>query len=320
MQRTGTGPLPAPSSSSTSAKRVAAVGNGGDHLGHHLLPVVEKGPAVALGLGQAVVGDHLPQPPFAGAVGGELGGEVPLALGRSAHIGQQQAQQLTVELPAAHDLHRRDAQPLLEDLGGEGERARGHAADIGMVGAVGDEEGGALPPEKDRRHQGDVGQVGPSAIGVVEKDRVAGREVRALQGRRHRQGHRSEMHRDVGGLGHHPPLPVEEGAGEVPPLLDVGGEGGAHQHRPHFLGEGDEAVLDHFQTDGVYSLQDQNPLKGNFDGVAKTHQLLRCCNCSRWFDVPKYASLLDNCAPCIWRFLLSHPLFCFLAKASILNA
>jgi hypothetical protein len=38
------------------------------------------------------------------------------------------------------------------------------------------------------------------------------------------------------------------------------------------------------------------------------HQLLRCCNCYRCFDVRKYASLLDNCAPCIWRFLLSHPL------------
>jgi hypothetical protein len=52
------------------------------------------------------------------------------------------------------------------------------------------------------------------------------------------------------------------------------------------------------------------------DGVAKTHQLLRCSNCSRGFDVRKYASLLDNRAPCIWRFLLSHLLFCFLAKAS----
>jgi hypothetical protein len=54
----------------------------------------------------------------------------------------------------------------------------------------------------------------------------------------------------------------------------------------------------------------------DIDGVAKTHQLLRCCNCSRCFDVRKYASLLDNRAPCIWRFLLSHLLFCFLAKAS----
>jgi hypothetical protein len=55
------------------------------------------------------------------------------------------------------------------------------------------------------------------------------------------------------------------------------------------------------------------------DGVAKTHQLLRCCNCSRHCGVPKYASFLDNCAPCIWRFLLSHSLFCFLAKASNLT-
>jgi hypothetical protein len=54
----------------------------------------------------------------------------------------------------------------------------------------------------------------------------------------------------------------------------------------------------------------------NDDGVAKTHQLLRCRHCSRCFGVRKYALLLDNCAPCIWRFLLSHPIIGFLAKAS----
>jgi hypothetical protein len=56
-----------------------------------------------------------------------------------------------------------------------------------------------------------------------------------------------------------------------------------------------------------------------YDGVAKTHQLLRCCNCSRHCGVPKYASFLDHCAPCIWRFLLSHSLFGFLAKASLMT-
>jgi hypothetical protein len=56
------------------------------------------------------------------------------------------------------------------------------------------------------------------------------------------------------------------------------------------------------------------------DGVAKTHQLLRCCNGSRHCGVPEYASFLDNCAPCIWRFLLRHSLFGFLAKAVCLMA
>jgi len=55
-------------------------------------------------------------------------------------------------------------------------------------------------------------------------------------------------------------------------------------------------------------LPDKPPKPYNNDGVAKTHQLLRCSNCSRHCGVPKYASFLDNCAPCIWRFLLSHPL------------
>jgi hypothetical protein len=52
-----------------------------------------------------------------------------------------------------------------------------------------------------------------------------------------------------------------------------------------------------------------NPPGTKKDGVAKTHQLLRCCNCSRHCGVPEYASFLDNCAPCIWCFLLSHSLF-----------
>jgi hypothetical protein len=56
-----------------------------------------------------------------------------------------------------------------------------------------------------------------------------------------------------------------------------------------------------------------------FDGVAKTHQLLRCCNCSGHCGVPEYASFLDNCAPCIWRFLLAIHSSCLLAKASLLN-
>ena len=53
------------------------------------------------------------------------------------------------------------------------------------------------------------------------------------------------------------------------------------------------------------------------DGIAKTHQLLRCCNGSRHCGVPEYASFLDNCAPCIWRFLFSHSLF-FLSCESII--
>jgi hypothetical protein len=45
-------------------------------------------------------------------------------------------------------------------------------------------------------------------------------------------------------------------------------------------------------------------LSHDFDGVAKnspTAALLRLPPC---FDVRKYASLIDNRAPCIWRFLL----------------
>jgi hypothetical protein len=52
------------------------------------------------------------------------------------------------------------------------------------------------------------------------------------------------------------------------------------------------------------------------DGVAKTHQLLRCCNCSRHCGVPKYASFLDLARLAFGAFCLAIHSFCFLAKAS----
>jgi hypothetical protein len=79
-----------------------------------------------------------------------------------------------------------------------------------------------------------------------------------------------------------------------------------------WLGRGDSNDIFHSYWQRCFGMV------GKFDGGAKTHQLLRCCNCSRHCGVPKYASFLDNCAPCIWRFLLSHSLFGFLAKASSL--
>jgi len=57
----------------------------------------------------------------------------------------------------------------------------------------------------------------------------------------------------------------------------------------------------------------------NSAGGAKPQHLLRCCHCSHCFDARKYGSLLDNGAPCCWRFLFSQPIFCFLAEASILS-
>ena len=63
--------------------------------------------------------------------------------------------------------------------------------------------------------------------------------------------HRAEVDGDVGGLGEQVAVGVEEGAGEVAALLDVGGEGDPLERDAHLLGGGFEEVAEEFEFDGV---------------------------------------------------------------------
>jgi len=119
------------------------------------------------------------------------------------------------------------------------------------MGPIGREEREAVLDEDgaDQRH---VRQVGPAPIGVVQEDDVVGFEVRkGLQGGPDRQGHRPEVDRDVGGLGDEAAVGIEDGAGEVPPLLDVRRVGTPFQDGAHLFGDGRQHVPEDFQTDGV---------------------------------------------------------------------
>jgi hypothetical protein len=68
--------------------------------------------------------------------------------------------------------------------------------------------------------EGYVGQVGAARVGVVYGEDVAGLGV-AAHDRSDRLGHRSEVHRDVLGLGDHLSFDVEEGGRAVAPLFYV---------------------------------------------------------------------------------------------------
>lgn len=60
----------------------------------------------------------------------------------------------------------------------------------------------------------------------------------------HRLLHGAQVDGDVGGVGDQPAVRAKEGAGEVQPLLDVGGDGRALQDSAHLLCSGrEEAVL-----------------------------------------------------------------------------
>ena len=139
------------------------------------------------------------------------------------------------------------------DLAGDGHGAGSHATDIGVVGAAGDEgKGGGGRFEKVGRDEGDVGKVGAAEEGVVEDDAVAGMQIggELLDGSQDRKRHGAEVNRNVGGLGDKLASLVEEGAGIVTPLFDIGRAGCFAQDKPHLFGDGSKEVFEDFEEDG----------------------------------------------------------------------
>ena len=68
-------------------------------------------------------------------------------------VAAEEGDDLLVDVAGADEFEGRDDEALLEELGGAGEGAGGHAADVGVVGAVGDEADDPhprLPPEGGR--------------------------------------------------------------------------------------------------------------------------------------------------------------------------
>ncbi len=198
-----------------------------------------------------MAGGHLGQAALGQAVGRELGADVALALARRAGVGEQDLEHVGHHRAAGREAHRRDHEPLLQQLArAGGHAARRHAAHVGVVGP-GDGVGGDRPVEGQRRDHREVGQVGAAAVGVVHQPDLAGRGA-ALAGRVDRLGHRAQVHRDRGRLHHHAALGVEDRRAAVAPLLDVRAEGAAHERRLHLLGHGAQGVGHHLEGDRVH--------------------------------------------------------------------
>ena len=210
---------------------------------------------------EAVARDDLAQARLAGALGGDLGVEVAAAFVGGAHVAEEEVEDGAVEAAAVVELDRRDDDAFLGELFGEGHRAGRDAADVGVVGAGGDEadpevrryeaSASGRANHEDGRDHGDVGEVGAAEVGVVEDDDVAGRE----RGERHRgldgRGHGAEVDGDVGGLGDEAAAAVEDGAGVVAPLLDVGRVRGAAEGDAHLVGDGGEEGVGDGEFGGV---------------------------------------------------------------------
>ena len=199
------------------------------------------------------------EPLLTGRERGGLGLDVADALVGNADVGQDDGQDFLVHLALLEELHRRQAQAFLLDLGGAGrETARHHAADIGPVAGIG-QPGEQLPPVEERLHEAHVHQMGATEIGIVDDEHVARIDLAgivALHPLDHRLGR--ELHgaheyrqaelalgdqRTVGG--------IVDAVRAVHALGDNRREGGAHKGKIHLVADLDQAVLDDGQRDGI---------------------------------------------------------------------
>ena len=105
--------------------------------------------------------------------------------------------------------------------------------------------------DKYRRDQRQVGQMRSARERIVQRCDVAALEIEVRDCRAHRQRSRAEMHRNVRGLRDQLAARVENRAGKIVPLLDVGRERRLPEHHAHLVGDRGEAIVHHGQRDRI---------------------------------------------------------------------
>ena len=108
------------------------------------------------------------------------------------------------------------------------------SADIGMVGPGHGKTDQAGSSEY-RGHDGHIRQVGAPHIRIINHQQVARLPVPITDQIRHGVGHGPQMHRDMGRLGTQPALCIENGAGEIQAILDIGRQSAQTQYRAHLI-------------------------------------------------------------------------------------
>ena len=182
-----------------------------------------------------------------------LRAEVAGDLAGAAEVRADHREEVPVDLAVLHEPHRRDDQPLLVDLARHPDAPRGAAPHVDVVRDVRHvaEERSLVEHGGD---EGDVVQVHPAQVGVVDEDAVARGEVIGPVGPdrpRHDVGERAQVRRLGEGLGDRAQVAVEERTGEIAAGLDVRGIRGAAERRPHLFGDGEQGVANDLEADGI---------------------------------------------------------------------
>ena len=203
------------------------------------------------------------------------------------------AQIVVVALAAVVELQRRDAQPLLVDLGGVRRvRARHAAADVGVV-ADGGGEGDALAVDEDRLEDEDVRQVHAAVEGIVHDEDVARIDVVARSARMidvERGRDRAQVPGQGQPLRHQPAVGVGEGGGEIHVVPQHAGIGGAADGQRHLVGDGEHGVLEQLEGDGIGDAAGE-PAAGSLGAhLRRPCAGSRCSARSRWRPLHRRAS------------------------------
>ena len=131
-----------------------------------------------------------------------------------------------------------------------------------------------LEDGSDHRH---VRQMGAAEPGMVGHHHVARLHGDRLAQAPHAEAEGPEVDRDVGRVDHELPRRIEQGAGEVEPLLDVGGDRRALEPLPHLAHDGREAMGEQLQLDGfgsgIVDRNRSNLLPGIIGGMAPGDRL-----------------------------------------------
>ena len=246
---------------------VAAGRDGAQKGAHHFFGIDEQIGGGMFGAGDSVAGADFAEAPGSGLAGGDLSAQVAFAFFGRADIVEEEGQHIGDEFSATHDFDGRDAEAFLVDFAAGAHGAWISSADIGVVSAGSDVEVGCcvvagLCPARmagkvHRHHQRDIGEVRAAAEGVVEHDDVAGFEFTLFYRGRNRHGHGAQVHRHVIAHGDDLAFGIEDGAGVVAALFDIGREGSAAQCGSHFLGDGMVKVLENLEFDGVVHLRNE---------------------------------------------------------------
>ncbi len=229
-----------------------SIGESAEARAHHALRVIAQVGQVPFDAGDAVAGDGFHQAGAAALDRHELGEQVAFALDRGSNVGEDEVEQAALDAALFDEEDGGNANALLIDFAGEGHGAGAHTADVGMVGAIGEEEARlGIAFEKDRGDGGDIRKMCAAAKGIVDDGDIAGLKIDGLADVADGFGHGTEVNGHVIAHGGGFPGGVVDGAGVVAAFLDVDRECCFAEDDAHFAADGGGEMAEELELDGV---------------------------------------------------------------------